>query len=356
MPEVNKFYITQSALKDFKEFSPKKWSELWFYKTRKKEFKKATVMGSYLDALCFTPEDIENKFYSEDINYPSDNIRKIVEEVYEHIVTQNRKAKFLNEKPDSKVKIPYKKITLDDSAFIASLCKKNDYFASKTATGVTNVQKSSFYVDFLKRAKGRTIVTEKEKVQAQELKDILFNDPLCKGFFVPKSYCSVLFQQKITYELEVAGFENIQILPLKGLLDIIHINHKRKQIREVDLKCLASAYDFRRAVKMFNYVMQHSFYFFLLQAWKDTYEGGKYKDYEICSPLNVVIDLEDKTPYVYQFSYDDMIVERDGIENTYIKGWMGAVLDIGWHIDKQDWKRPKEHIINGKIFFNWYKK
>lgn len=351
-----KFYITQSALKDFKENSPKKWSELWYFKTRKRPFKAATVMGSYLDCLCFTPEQIEEKFYSEDVTLPSENIRNIIQEVYETTVALNRRAKYQNEQPGAKVKIPFKKTNLEDEAFLKSLCVKHDYYAKKPAQGVTNLQKYDGYIDFLKKAKGRTVVTEQDKIAGTELKNILFTDPICKGFFVPKDGCRVLFQQKLVHNLEVSGFENVEILPLKGMTDIIHINTKKKQIREIDLKCLASAFDFRRAVKQFNYVMQHSFYFFLLEQWKLTFEDGKYKDYTVCAPLNVVIDLDDKVPYVYQFNHNDMIVERDGIENTYIKGWMSLVMEVGWHIDNQKWSRPMEHEKSGKIFFDWYKK
>lgn len=347
---MDKFAISQSSMKDWKQLSPSRWYKTWVTKELARPKKKATLLGSFLDCLLFTPNDLEKRFIIADVDLPSDKVQLILEDAFDHVELLNKNALMIN-KAEGK-KIPMKKHTLEDKDLIVSLCIKHDHYKKKADTqGYTDVlKKGTEYFEFLQSTKGREVISSETNMMAIGLKEILLNDKVSKGFFIPKKDCEVVFQQRIFAEFELDGFENVQFLPTKGAIDIVHFNHKRKEVREVDLKCTNDAFLFtspKGPVRMFDYPGQHSFYDYLLREWLIKYKDGKYKDYSVMNPLNVVIDEDEKVPYIYSYSPEDLHIKRYGIEGTPITGWEDTIKEIAWHFDNGDWSRPREHVKNG---------
>lgn len=360
-----KFAISQSSIKDWKELPPQRWYDKWFLKKGKFKRSNALDFGSLLDTLCFSEPEFNKRFLVSDTKKPSDKVTLIVTEVYEHIQELNNNAKVENEKPaeegKEKIIIPFKKLSLvDNKEVVVKFTVQNDHYASKPEQGYNDViAKGSDYFELLKKAGKRIVITKQQEDLARELKKILFEDKVCAGFFVPKKGCYVFFQVQIFAEFEVSGVEGVESIPVKGMIDIIHVNTKRKEVREVDLKFTNDVYkfnDYKGPVRMFDYPGQHSFYDFLLPEWLKTAEGGKFKDYTIMNPLNVVIDDDMKVPYIYEYNKTDLHIKRYGIENTPIRGWEDVINEIAWHLGKNDWSRPKEHIVHGKLLINVYNK
>jgi hypothetical protein len=123
----------------------------------------------------------------------------------------------------------------------------------------------------------------------------------------------------------------------------------------VDLKYTNDVFMFWDAIKRFDYPGQHSFYDYLLKEWLKTYKDGRYKDYAVMPPLNVVID-DDLIPYIYAYNMDDLQIKRYGVENTPIRGWEDVINDIAWHFDNGDWSRPREHQQNGYLSVRTFNK
>lgn len=359
-----KFAISQSSIKDWKELPPQKWYDKWILKIVKRKVSAALDFGSLLDTLCFSESEFKKRFIITDIQKPSDNVCKIVTDIYNHLQELNENIKTLNAAPaedGKKVSVPAKKVSLvDNKEVVLKFCKENEYYVTKPEQGFnTIIEKGTEYFNFLKKVGKRIIITSEQEKLAKELKEILFNDKVCAGFFTPKKGCEVHFQIQIFSEFPIDGLESVESIPVKGMIDIIHINHKRKEVREVDLKFTNNVYkfnDWSGPVRMFDYPGQHSFYDFLIPEWLKTFEGGKYKDYSVMNPLNVVIDDDIKIPYLYEYNKNDLHVKRYGIENTNIRGWEDTLREIAWHLNVNDWSRPKDHIKNGKLLINIYKK
>jgi hypothetical protein len=346
---MDKFAISQSAMKDWKLNPPSKWYKTWVTKELPRPKKPSTQLGSFLDCLMFTPNDLEKRFIIADMALPSDKVKLILDDAFEHVNTLNKNAAMIN-KAEGK-KIPMKAHTLEDKDLIVSLCVKHEHYKKKADTqGYDDVlKKDNGYFEFLKKTKGRDVISSEINLMALMLKKIHLEDKVSRGFITPKANCEVIFQTRIFAEFNLSGFENVDFLPTKGALDIIHINHKRKEIREVDLKCTNDAYLFWDSIRKFDYPGQHSFYDYLLREWVKTYKDGKYEDYAIMNPLNVVIDDGEKVPYIYAYSPDDLHIKRHGVEGTTIRGWEDTIDDIAWHFDNGDWSRPREHIMNGYL-------
>jgi hypothetical protein len=354
-----KFAISQSSIKDWKELPPQKWYDKWILKTGKRKFSAALDFGSLLDTLCFSEKEFNKRFIVTDIKKPSDKITKIITEVFTHIQELNQNIKTLNEQPDSH--IPSKKVSLvDNKEVVLKYCKENEYYESKPEQAYNKIiSDGTEYFTFLKKVGKRIVITPDQETLAKELKEILFTDKISSGFFVAKKGCEVHFQVQIFTDFPIEGLDSIESIPVKGMIDIIHINHKRKEVREIDLKFTNNVFkfnDWSGPVRMFDYPAQHSFYDFLIPKWLETFEGGKYKDYAVMNALNVVIDDDIKVPYLYEYNKNDLHIKRYGMENTSIRGWEDILHEIGWHLDANDWSRPKSHIKNGKLLINVFKK
>lgn len=349
---LKKFAISQSSIKDWKDLSPLEWYETWVTRTRTRPRKPSTSFGSYLDCLCFTPKAEEKRFVIATVPQPSEKVTKILQDLYDHVEELNKRAQEFNASPECKTPIPIKEHTLDDQELVNKFTEENEHYKGKLKQAYNDVvKKGTEYFEFLKSTAGRTVISKGDRDEALEMKDILFNHKTSKGFFVPKAGCDVVFQQYIFAEFDV-DFENVQIIPVKGAVDILHFNHKRKEVREVDLKCTDNAYLFdgpQGPVRRFDYIAQHSFYDYLIKEWLKTYKDGEFKDYSVMNPLNVVIDRKQRLPYLYEYTQHDLYVKRYGIENTKIRGWEDTINEIAFHLDCGDWTYPMEHIKNGKI-------
>lgn len=350
----SKFAISQSAIKDWAVMSPSKWYKTWITKElARPDAGTSASFGTLLDCLCLTPKLFEKNFIIADIVLPSESIQNVVNTTYNRVKELNANAEKLNKEGAN---IPMKELILDHEDIIKAAAVEHDYFAKQTGRAYNEVMaKGKDFFEFLKKVDGKKVVSQVDKKTADELKDILFDHKRTKGFFVPKKGCRVVFQQRIYADLELGGFENLDHMPMKGAIDIIHFNDKHKEVREVDLKWTNDAFLFKDAIKRYDYPAQHSVYDFLLREWLKTYDDGKYEDYTVCPPLNVVIDSDQKIPYLYTYNMNDLHIKRYGHEAmTWVQGWEQVVNEIAWHMDTQQWEVPREHYLNGvmnvKIF------
>jgi hypothetical protein len=346
----NKFAISQSAIKDWENMSPLRWRSTWIDKTRKRPDVGASAgFGSLLDCLSYTPDRFDKQFVEAEIELPTESIQKVVTNVYNSLIELNTNAEELNKNLKKKQKpVPIKELKLDYLDLITKASKEAEYYVKQPARAYTETLKGGQdYFELLKKLKGRKAVSKEDMEMAKKLKEILYNDKHVKGFFVPNKDCELIFQQQIFTNIDVTGFENLDFLPLKGMLDSILLNDKKKTARECDLKWTEDAFLFKEVVKRFGYIKQHSFYDYLLREWLKTYKDGEYKDYTVGNPVNVVIDSDEKVPYIYQYNANDLHIERYGHENMYwFKGWEQTLYEIGWHMDTQQWDRPREHYLN----------
>lgn len=356
----NKFAISQSAIKDWEAMSPKKWQETWILKTRPRPKVGASAgFGSLVDCLVFTPNLLEKRFLVSDTPLPSESIQKVVGSVYERLKELNANAATVNsELAKGETPVPMREMILDHQDLIETFSKEHEYYATQPKRAYDEtLKKGTEYFEFLKNLNGRTVTTAQDLELAKKLTNILQTNPLVKGFFVPNKNCEVVFQQNIFATIDMPGYENLDFLPLKGAIDDIYFNHKKKEVREIDLKWTNDAFMFKDVVKRFGYVKQHSFYDHLLREWLKTYKDGAYADYYVANPLNVVIDSDEKTPYIYQYNANDLHIERYGHENMHwFKGWEQTLHEIAWHMDTQQWDRPKEHYKNGFMNVQFFKR
>ena len=355
------FALSQSMLKEWDQMAPSVWYDSYILGRRKKKVTRTMDMGQLIDTLCFNPELFEKRFVVADCKKPSPKIEEILLATYEHLTTLNKNIKELNETNGTKV--PLKKLALvGNEDVLRKFCVSLDYYANSPDTGITKLttKEGTDYFAFIKKLGKKISITPEQHKLALELKEILFTDKVSKGFFVAKKGTRLLFQTQIRASFPISGVEGVESIPVKGITDILLINEIKKTIREVDFKFTEmGVHQFNKPkgpVRQLDYPMQHSFYDFLISEWIKTFEDGKYEGYAIEAPLNVTIDDTIKIPYIFKYNREDLMIKRTGIEGTWIKGWENTLQDIAWHLNLNDFTRPREHIMNGAIAISVFKK
>lgn len=349
-------------LKDFQFKSPKKWKDIWIDKRIDLDKNEDNfTMGSLIDTILFSPKELSQRFYVGEEKLPSKAIAWIIRDYYDWLIKDNAERARISEfLPEPMIMWP---IELDITT--ALLKSANNYCYKdgdeekcgwnvgwKDETRVrTLIEKGTDYFTSLKKAAGRKIISHEMNVQAIELVDILRLDEEVKDYFVPNADNLLMFQLELYVDCEIRG----RIIPLKGALDIVRFNHKDRTVQIIDFKSSYSAFGFVHSIKQFGYCDQLSFYDHLLREWLKLYCEGTYCDYKILPPVNVVIDINDKTPYLYEYDWRDIALSADGnkefLYNLYQtndhnakikKGWKKILDEIAWHMENDLWSKPRE--------------
>ncbi len=372
---MNRWGVSQSMIKAWNYKSPKQWKDI--YIDRKLDLEKnedTFTMGSLIDTILFSPEDLVKRFFIGEEKLPSKAIAWIVKNYYSSIIKENVEIEEMNkvvpeDSPLILMEIDGATKLLLDSA--NNYCYKDGEEEKcgwnvgwKDETRVrTLIEKGSDYFNSLKKAAGRKIISHEMNVQALQLVDILRSHPEVKDYFVPSEHNLLMFQLELYIDVQI-GMED-KTMPLKGALDIVRFNHLDKTVQIIDFKSSYSAFGFLHSIKQFGYCDQLSYYDFLLREWLKLYCDGSYCEYKMIPPINVVIDINDKEPYIYEYDWKDIALSADGNKeflyslyqtydhNARIKrGWKRLLEDITWHYQRNLWNKPRELYETKRIKVN----
>ena len=86
------------------------------------------------------------------------------------------------------------------------------------------------------------------------------------------------------------------------------------------------------------------------QVFLDKYNLKILVNYRLLAPINIVIDKDEKTPYIYEYEWTDIIISKEGnskfLSQLYSttdhngkikKGWQDILEEICWHIQNCLW-------------------
>lgn len=368
----NRWGVSQSAIKDFQFKSPKKWKDVWIDKqvdpTKNED---NFTMGSLIDTLLFSPKEFTLRFYVGEEKLPSKAIAWIIRSYYDRLVAMNKR----NEELSKGLPEDLPQLSLDLTHADLLLNCSNDYCFKvgdeekcgwntqwKEETRIRSLMENgSEFFQSLVKANGRKVISQQMNVQALDLIRILQTDSEVMDFFVQTEDNLLVFQLELYIDVKIGN----QTVPLKGALDIVRFNHVDKTVQIIDFKSSYSAFGFVSSIRQFGYCDQLSYYDFLLREWLKTHCEGSYCDYTILPPLNVVIDINDRIPYTYEYDWRDIALAADGNKeflyslfqthdhNVKIKrGWKRLLEEIAWHIETGQWDKPRELYENKRIKVN----
>lgn len=358
----NKFGISNSAIKDWGVLSPLQWRKKWIDGEKEDSSESHFVFGSLLDVLLFSETTFKERFYIYDGIFPSEAVSKIMKDVFLKIKRHNENLEKINQELPIPVDFhPFdllesKELLLESIKNYPSIDKETHEIKYgwqnnwKDDTRIDNmIKEGNNFFKILTEVKGREIITTSLKKLCEELKTILITNDRTRDFFIPKEGTELFFQFEI-YDLYKP--KNGFTIPRKGCLDILQVNHKKGWVRVVDFKTDQNAFGFKYAAKKYGYCDQLTYYSnLLLHLIKDV--THPWYGYEVHSPKNIVIDKNEKLPYVYDYSLYDRDISQNG--NRYFlpkipgtndpigkvtKGWEEKLTEISWHLEKNEWSHP----------------
>lgn len=372
-----KFGISQTAIKDWLSKSPSKWKKIWIDGAQDIDKPDSTfIFGSLVDTLLFTPKLMENRFFIGSDELPSKAIANITTKCYEYIIKENRDLKARENQLHDYQEIPLnfrKAVDQIGSDFVftyADAYKEKPEDKSgwqmnwKKETRLEKIiEQGSEYFEFLVKANGKKVISNKMNAEALELKEILLKNSDVYKYFNEEEGVELRFQQEFFLNFPLR--DNVSTIPVKGALDILRIDHNEKTIQIIDFKTTVSAYHFKSSIRKYGYDLQLSFYDALLRLWCSQDPQSGICDYTIIAPINIAIDANEKIPYIYEYSFVDLAFAREGNEKYLFDlfqtndhpfkvrvGWEDILNEIGWHYTAQYWDKPRELVENGRIKLN----
>lgn len=357
------FAISQSAIKAFKTKPLQKFKEVYIDKVEDDDDDQSKfAFGSLVDTLAFQPELMDQRFYipDEKVNIPGDKVKFIVDKVYKEAkeITANKEKLNKEGNLPEPLYIPDLRDLHNFTDLILKYAAENKYGGTTWSKSriVDNVIDDGYsYFRMLGDCNGRAVITALDNADAIEIVDSLRKNPLSAPYFVQQEGETLLFQHEIFAEYQYKEGNYSHVLPLKGALDIIRINHNEKWVIVPDLKTTHNSDGFKTVAKSFDYITQVSFYIYLIQEFLKVYDGGKCAEYDIKAPINIVIDREYKVPYIYEYDWSDIDIAQNGHTELGIKGWAEVLNEICWHVITGIWNKPKELEQTGRIKLKIFK-
>ena len=270
-------------------FSPQLFYKDYILKEREEKTDKHLIEGKLLHLLLLQPEMLHEQFSIVPNKIPSDNVRRVLNQVKE--------TAHLNVVPDLEDHEPEIITALKHQNLYQSI--KDD--SKRLAKILTDDNKE--YFKFLLESKGKDIIDNDMLQRAMDRVQIIKDN---------KQVMDLLFHQTTDFELDPIETHNEKYLKcelndyafgLKGYIDRYIIDHETKQITIVDIKTTSKSLDkFAETVDYYNYWMQAVIYITLVikSSEKDI------TDYKINFNF-VVIDNYDQ---VYVFDVSDNTLQR----------------------------------------------
>jgi len=302
-------------------FSPRLFYKDYILKEREPRTDKHLVEGKLLHLMFLQPQELHNEFSITPGKIPSDNVRKVLQNI-----------------------MLYTDVTelslVDDMVILDSLKEVNLYQSMK---------------DVEKRiAKVRTKECEDYFAFKADIgnKDVIDNDMLAKAIERVKllkanpSVMELMDHEVTDFEMDPVEIHNEKYLEcelknykfgLKGFIDRYTIDHDKKEITIIDLKTTSKGIEkFAETVDFYNYWMQAVIYITLVI--KNCEE--KVVNYKINFKF-VVIDNYDQI-YVFDVS--------NGTKQNWYLNFETEMLKIAdYHYTNKDYSLPYE-FANGNVF------
>ena len=277
--------------------------------------------GSAVDCLLTTPDDFHSDFYVMNVSkMPSEMMMKYIDELF---------------KTDS-----------HEKAHLASGYKLNQERVKEKF----DVEGKAYY-DGLKDARGKTILSYDEYTHIQMAVNQVKEGDFTKEYFPILSANPIgggpiqrLYQFPIYWETKGHA--------CKSLLDLLVIDHEKKEIFPIDLKTTGkSALNFRDAFLRWKYYLQAAFYTEAVIFWKNN--NSDLVNYKVNNFKFIVVETAgENPPIIYETTDNDLDIGKNGGLDQYgntIKGFIELIDDLEYHEQSGNWDFPREVYENNGV-------
>ena len=315
------------------------------------EEKKHFLIGDGVDMQLTRPiEEFNQKFHISNLqNKPSDTIKSIVNQVYDHVKEIHGREIFTIDR--------YAEAILDS-------CNDHNYQPNwKTETRVAKVVEAWEYWEDLKAAEGKQVLSQEENDLISQIVMSIRTNPTTSKYFETSKDVEILDQLAIYFSY--CGID------CKALLDRVIIDHINKTIQPIDFKTMGDqTIYFPKSLRQRRYDIQAAFYTEALKSKKE------YETYKIL-PFKFIVEstINPGNPLVFTCSDELLFIGKWGREENFlelnvpdsaetwtkkeyvsypeIKGFHQLIEDYKWYMEK-DFEIKREIVESqGEFQLDW---
>lgn len=334
---VNKLSITENEYRrlDILSYSSIKY----FLDDRKKFYRKyilkqdvkdedetnnsALRMGSLVDCLLFTPENLDDKFTLLNSEPPTGIMQKLVINLYNRTLMNTDKDGYITKSLEDLLKLAVADTSHDNEGTqIAFKRKKADTFEKIQERFLNEGQE---YYTELRNRNNKILISNKELEQANKIVNILKTHKYTRDIIN-----STTSENQVMLQGEIEGVK------VKCMIDKVVYDHVNKKIYLYDLKTTWNVDEFDNNYLKYRYYIQNAVYTKLMMD----YVKDNLSNYQVMPLCFIVVD---------KLTYMDPIIYETNLEH-WIRGYNGFFAEKENYIGlKEALRRIEEHQRTG----NW---
>jgi len=325
---------SSSSLKDFSMDRKKYYKKYILNEFVEDEDSKAATTGRIVETLLLEPEEFDNRFYlSSCASTPTGLMLEFVEALYKHTKDATNEDGLVTREMQDIIQDAYVdsgfKIKLE-----AVLAKFNDSEAELYYKEIREV-----------RSRRLTVVTTKEIENAEKIVTELKSN-IVTAEIVNKVNS---MRYSVFNQLQIEGYD-VFGHTFKSMLDKVIVDHDKKTVQVIDLKCTWSVENFYNEYYLYRRAyIQGYLYHEAAGFWAS--EMG-YGDYTILYPQFMVCDSTNyMNPLIYQMSDENMQDAMNGFEykGREYSGVRQLIQDLKWALEHDKWNISRENYINNGV-------
>lgn len=226
--------------------------------------------------------------------------------------------------------------------------KKVDPVQDNRVNDIIGLEGAHNYLDYLIKSEGKIIVSSEMMEKAYTIASSIAINPTYRKLI---DGCDIWYQEALKDHYNVLYADVFHTITLKGLLDVLAINHATKEIIIIDFKAIMSLHErFMMSAYKFRYDIQGSFYSNLVDIKKDTLSSKLNSEdlhgYAI-KFYNVVGSFADPS-HVEVYYYPDQVLyyAKVGKPSKNMLGW-DQLLYRKLFYENNGLNYTPEYVLNG---------
>lgn len=269
------------------------------------------LFGSMVDTLLTDGQEaFDERFFVADFPEIQDNVKKIVEALFD---LYSNKYEDLNLIPDK---------------YIIPITESYDYqknWKPETRAKVIK-EKGSEYYNLKYLAGNKTIITSALYGDVLSCVEILKTSNATKWYFQEDDPFDDSIER--LYQLKFKGeYEGIN---LRGMMDLVVVDHKNKIIYPCDLKTSYKAeWNFYKSFIEWRYFIQSALYYELLK--QNIANDEYFKDFKVADYRFIVICNRTRQPLVWEWPYTKTEIDFE-INGVKFINWRNVVKQLDYYL------------------------
>jgi len=315
---------SSSSLKEFSVDRRKYYKRYYLGEKQEEEENKAATIGRIVETLLLEPTEFDKRFYMSSIaSAPTGNMLLFVEALYKH-------SKNSDDFTEA-VKNAYK-----DSGYKWTMDKVLEKF---------NGSDAEIYFKEIKevRNKNLTVITADDVENAERIVQELKSNEITAELCNLETNDRFLVQNQVQVEdYDIDG------LKLKSMMDKVIVDHKKKTIQCIDLKCVWAVESFYEEYYLYRRAYIQAYLY--KEACREIKEQLELEYYEVLNPMFLVCDsINYYHPLIYTLNSDDMDDAYNGFEHKSRKypGVKQIIADLKWARENNVWTISRTNMLNG---------